>query len=132
MERIKTVGNGTFAGAIGRAPEPMQEIAWALRKMVLGVMPDVTELPWERQGNVGYGVGPKKMSEHFVYIMPASQHVNLGFYYGALLEDPRGLLEGSGKNLRHVKVRSLAQARSPELKGLVKRASRCLPRLKPS
>ena len=31
--------------------------------------------------------------------------MNLGFYYGAELADPTGLMEGTGKKLRHVKVR---------------------------
>jgi hypothetical protein len=129
MDKIRTVGSGSFEGAIKRAPREVQEIARALRRLVAGVMPDVVEVPWETQGNVGYGVGPKKMSEQFVYIMPATGHCNLGFYYGADLEDPAGLLEGSGKSLRHVKVRSLANAKSPALKTLVEQARGHLPRL---
>jgi hypothetical protein len=31
-------------------------------------MPDVVEVPWPRQRVIGYGVGPKKMSEHFCYV----------------------------------------------------------------
>src|SRR5271166_1274950 len=115
-QNIRTVGEGTFEGAIKRAPKPVQEIARALRKVVADVMPDVVEVPWETQGNVGYGVGPKKMSEQFVYIMPASKHVNMGFYYGAALRDPLKLLEGTGKSLRHVKVRTLADVKNPALK----------------
>jgi hypothetical protein len=33
-------------------------------------MPGVTEVPWVAQKSAGYGVGPKKMSEHFCYIAP--------------------------------------------------------------
>ena len=54
------------------------------------VMPGITEVPWAQQKTVGYGVGPKKMSEHFCYIAPAKKHVNLGFMYGADLPDPEG------------------------------------------
>jgi hypothetical protein len=32
-------------------------------------------------------------------------HVNVGFFYGAMLADPAGLLEGSGKRMRHVKLK---------------------------
>ncbi len=130
MNQIQTVGSGTFERAIARAPEAMREVAWALRRLVAKVMPDVTEVPWVRQGNVGYGVGPKKMSEQFCYIMPASQHVNLGFYYGADLDDPQRLLEGAGKNLRHVKVRSVADAKALALERLLRQASVHLPRRK--
>ncbi|HEY6459945.1 MAG TPA: DUF1801 domain-containing protein [Polyangiaceae bacterium] len=127
---MRTVGGGSFEGAIKKAPEDIREIARALRKLVAEVMPAVVEVPWETQGNVGYGVGPKKMSEQFVYIMPASKHVNPGFYYGADLKDPAKLLEGTGKSLRHVKVRSLADAKNPALKVLVERATGHLPKLK--
>ena len=64
----------------------------------------VVEVPWPRQRVVGYGVGPKKMSEHFCYLAAHNDHVNLGFKYGAALPDPEGLLEGPGKLMRHVKV----------------------------
>jgi hypothetical protein len=37
--------------------------------------------------------------------MPMRGYVNLGFYQGALLVDPKRLLEGTGKGLRHVKIR---------------------------
>jgi hypothetical protein len=45
------------------------------------------------------------MSEHFCYLGAYRDHVNLGFYYGAELPDPEGLMEGTGKKLRHIKVR---------------------------
>lgn len=127
---INTVGEGSFDAVIARSPEPVKEIARALRALVAEVRPGVTEVPWPVQGNAGYGVGPKKMSEQFCYIMPLSKHANLGFYYGADLPDPEGLLEGAGKSLRHVKVRSLDEARRPALRRLVAAASKHLPKLK--
>ena len=45
--------------------------------------------------------------------------MNLGFYHGAFLNDPAGLLEGTGRKLRHVKVRNMTEAKNPALKGLV-------------
>ncbi|MEJ0064366.1 MAG: DUF1801 domain-containing protein [Caulobacteraceae bacterium] len=41
----------------------------------------------------------------FAYVDAFSAHVNVGFFYGAELHDPAGLLEGAGKRMRHVKVR---------------------------
>lgn len=41
----------------------------------------------------------------FAYVATFQAHVNVGFYQGAALADPAGLLEGSGKRMRHVKVR---------------------------
>lgn len=41
----------------------------------------------------------------FGYVAAYRDHVNVGFFLGALLEDPAGLLEGTGKRGRHVKLR---------------------------
>ena len=41
----------------------------------------------------------------FAYVDAFSAHVNVGFYFGAALDDPAGILEGAGKRMRHVKVR---------------------------
>jgi hypothetical protein len=40
----------------------------------------------------------------FGYVNSFKTHVNVGFFHGAMLEDPAGLLEGSGKRMRHVKL----------------------------
>ncbi len=41
----------------------------------------------------------------FAYTGAFKAHVNVGFFHGAELDDPAGLLEGSGKRMRHVKLR---------------------------
>lgn len=40
----------------------------------------------------------------FAYVNVFKNHTNVGFFNGAHLEDPAGLLQGSGKNMRHVKL----------------------------
>ena len=40
----------------------------------------------------------------FAYTSVHAAHVNLGFYRGAELPDPAGLLQGGGKRMRHVKL----------------------------
>ena len=55
--------------------------------------------------------------------MVAKEHVIFGFMRGAMLRDPRKLLEGTGKYLRHVKLRSTADVRRPEVRVLVKQAA---------
>lgn len=41
----------------------------------------------------------------FAYVNAFRAHVNVGFFQGASLADPAGLLEGTGKYMRHVKIR---------------------------
>ena len=127
---IKTVGgNGTFEEVVSEASLEIKEIAYAIRAMLAEIKPGITEVPWGNQIIAGYGVGPKKMSEHFCYIAPQMNYVNLGFMYGADLADPEGLLEGSGKLLRHVKIRSLEDLEQPALRNLIEEASVHLPKL---
>ena len=40
----------------------------------------------------------------FGYVNTFKNHVNVGFFYGATLKDPTGLLQGNGKRMRHVKL----------------------------
>ena len=40
----------------------------------------------------------------FGYVNSFKSHVNVGFFNGASLDDPAGLLQGSGKRMRHVKL----------------------------
>jgi Domain of unknown function (DU1801) len=41
----------------------------------------------------------------FGYVNAFKAHANVGFFHGAMLADPAGLLEGTGKRMRHVKLR---------------------------
>jgi hypothetical protein len=64
------------------------------------------------------------------FFMVAKEHVLFGFMRGAMLRDPGKLLEGTGKYLRHVKLRSTAEVRRPHVRALVKHAAQ-LNRKKP-
>jgi hypothetical protein len=114
---------GTFEDAVAKAGAHARELAYLLRKLVAKIMPEVVEVPWPRMRIASYGVGPKKMSEHFCYISAQKNDVNLGFYYGAELPDPEGLLQGTGKLLRHVKIREPKAIRGRALRRLLKVAS---------
>ena len=117
---MKTVNtHGSFDEALFGSSCQVKEIARRLRKLIIDFYPEVVEVPWPKQKIIGYGVGPKKMSEHFCYIGAHREHVNLGFYYGAELSDPEGLLEGTGKKLRHIKVREAEEVAQPALRHLV-------------
>ncbi len=84
-----------FEQAIQTFSDDIREIARQTRKLIYTVLPDVVEVVWVRQKNTGFGTGPKKKTEHFCWIMPATNHVNLGFNYGAELPDPKKLLKGT-------------------------------------
>ena len=55
----------------------------------------------------------------FGYVNVFRAHVNVGFFHGAELEDATGLLEGSGKRMRHLKVRPGADLNLAALSALI-------------
>ena len=55
----------------------------------------------------------------FAYVNAFTAHVNVGFFRGAELVDPAGLLEGTGKYMRHVKVRPDGDVDAKALTGLI-------------
>lgn len=58
----------------------------------------------------------------FAYVNSFKSHVNVGFYYGAQLDDLAGLLQGSGKRMRHVKLAPGEKIDSAALRALIEAA----------
>ena len=58
----------------------------------------------------------------FAYVNAFKAHVNVGFFRGAELGDPNGLLEGTGKLMRHVKLRPERDVDAPALTKLIETA----------
>lgn len=113
---------GTFGELMDQSAESMRPIAEKLRDVVLDVDPETVEVVRLGDRAATYGVGPKKMSEGYAYILPHTEWVNFGFYRGTELPDPAGKLEGTGARMRHVKVRSVAEADDPQLRELLEAA----------
>lgn len=112
-----------FEQAIASFSEPIKALARQVRALIHNILPEVVEVVWVLQKNTGFGTGPKKNTEHFCWLMPAKNHVTLGFNYGAELPDPAKLLEGTGKLFRHVKIRSAEQLKDPALIELMRYAT---------
>jgi hypothetical protein len=117
------MSNG-FDEIVSKVSPHARQLAKQTRALIQSVYPAVVEVPWPKQRVIGYGVGPKKMSEHFCYISVSKDHINLGFMYGAELPDPEGLLGGEGKLLRHIRITRLEQLSNPALKELLNVASK--------
>ena len=58
----------------------------------------------------------------FAYVNAFTEHVNVGFFRGAELPDPAGLLEGTGRFMRHVKLRPGGPIDAAALEGLIRTA----------
>lgn len=100
---------------IADQPEPLADLLRELRRIIREEAPGAVESikwghpNWETDGNV-------------CYLSAFTEHVNLGFFRGAHLGDPAGLLEGTGKDLRHVKVRPGERLPEDGLRSLLREA----------
>lgn len=110
----------TFNDLLIITEEKLRPLVEELRKRILDIDSSACEVVRLGDRSVTYGVGPKKMSEGYVYIIPYKNWVNLGFYHGVNLTDPKGLLEGNGKKLRHVKNHTLEDVNRTELADLIR------------
>ncbi|ANM30529.1 hypothetical protein ABI59_14520 [Acidobacteria bacterium Mor1] len=88
---------GVDAWLVSR-PGPLGEIARRWFEALRACGDDVRELIHDGHPTACVG------DAAFAYVAVFKAHVNLGFYRGAELPDPAGLLQGSGKMMRHVKL----------------------------
>jgi hypothetical protein len=110
---------GTFEELMAITVPAMRPIARHLREVIVDIDLEYVEVVRLGDRAATFGVGPKKMSEGYAYILPHDKWVNLGFYKGALLPDPDSLMEGTGAKMRHVKIRSVEDAEKAAIRTLV-------------
>ena len=94
---------GTFAELIEQYPPHVQAIAQRLREIIYEALPQAEEKVWTK----GWRTAFYKDGTDVCGIGPQKSHCNFYLMHGALISDPDNLLEGTGKGMRHVKVRSL-------------------------
>lgn len=112
----------TFENILASARPELRPACESLHELISSLHEGFVEVVWPKQRIASFGVGPRKMSEHYAYIAVYASHVNLGFYHGASLSDPTGLLEGTGARLRHVRLRSVAEAKNRAVAALLREA----------
>ena len=94
------------------------ETARALRLVLAAAFPDAVEQV--DFGNKLLAVGRSMAMRDLAFaIIPHSAHVNLQLPDGVDLPDPDGLIEGTGKRIRHVKIRSVEAASSAAVRAIV-------------
>lgn len=94
----------------------LKEVAqhWHARMRRCG--PDVRELVHDGCPVVCVDAAP------FAYVNIFKTHLNVGFFHGAVLPDPIGLLQGAGKYMRHVRLAASTVVDTPALEALVEAA----------
>lgn len=95
-----------------------QDIIRALRKFVKRIAPKLSEaVKW---GN-GCWIGSKGP---VAYVYSDKEFVQFGFFHGSALKDPKGLLEGKGQYVRHIKVRNRTAIDERAFAALLRQAAR--------
>jgi Domain of unknown function (DU1801) len=122
--------------ALGEGPPPkellqflkrfdpeIQELALAARELVLKVLAPSNESILDVYAlalNFGFS---EKMKDQVVYIAVYTKHINIGFHRGAEMEDPQKVLEGSGKQMRHISIKAEADLGTPIIRDYLRRAA---------
>lgn len=108
----------TFDLYLADQPAKNQRLIRALRAFVKRTAPKLTE-------SVKWGNGCwLKDKEPVSYVYSAPTYVQFGFFRGSALTDPRGLLEGQGQYVRHIKVRKPADIDEAAFGALLRQAAR--------
>ncbi|MGA7923175.1 MAG: DUF1801 domain-containing protein [Thermoplasmata archaeon] len=107
----------TIGRAKGEAVPNLETIENVLHAVVRKAAPDLrVRRKWENDWYAG--------TDLVCCIGAFTHHVGVEFWRGGSLGDPAHLLEGTGKNLRHVKVRTEKEAKSRAFAALVREAAR--------
>lgn len=101
----------------------IQELAISLRDVVLHELAPCCEYILEVYV-ISLLYGPTHTPKDAVcYIAVMKDHINLGFPHGSGMRDPHHLLQGTGKQMRHIKLRRLEDLHHPAIRAYLQEAS---------
>ncbi|HKR58635.1 MAG TPA: DUF1801 domain-containing protein [Pyrinomonadaceae bacterium] len=110
-------------GFLGPYDRKIQRLALGLRKIVIEELGPCYENIYDAYSAVAMGYGSsERMSDGVCHIAVYERGVNLGFFHGTSLPDPEGVLEGAGKRIRHLSLKTKDDLDRPEIRVFLKRA----------
>ena len=95
-----------------------------MRLFILDAYPPANELLYHTHALTSLYSVTDKMTDGFCMIPIYTNHLNLGFTKGTLLPDPKGLLQGTGKLIRHIPITHINDYNNSAVKALVKASIR--------
>ena len=100
-----------------------QTLIRAVRKAMRARLPGAYELVYDNYNALVVGFGPsERASEAVLSVALYPRWVTLFFLQGAVLDDPAGLLRGSGTRVRHIVLRDAAVLDEPPVRALIRQA----------
>ncbi|WP_281987026.1 DUF1801 domain-containing protein [Aquimarina aggregata] len=93
-----------------------------LRNLILDIYPDSYELLYHTHALTSVYSVSEKMGDSFCMIPIYTNHLNLGFNKGTLLKDPKKILQGTGKFIRHIPIVNTNDYRNDKVQTLINSA----------
>lgn len=122
MKRMTTLPE-ELERLLARYDARVVELFAAAREAVLREAPGAAELVYDGYNAVAAAYTfTGRQHGAFCHVAAYSKYVNLGFNHGVDLDDPEGLLQGSGKAIRHVRVSDVARVRERAIVALIRQA----------
>ncbi|HEV8209876.1 MAG TPA: DUF1801 domain-containing protein [Vicinamibacterales bacterium] len=116
---MTTPSSSPASKLLARYPDDVQALALEAIRLIRRLLPEVDENADATAGLIAFGYGPGYKGMVCTLILSKSG-VKIGLVRGSELDDPRGLLEGSGKVHRYIQMKSAADLRRPGVSALVK------------
>lgn len=113
----------TLEELLARCTSRTRTTLQASRKGIVKAVPAAVERFRSGWGLLGYNA-----PSYFAFLFADENDVRLGFEWGVGLTDPMGLLEGSGRRVRHITLRSASDITRPEIAALLQDAAVFKPR----
>jgi len=107
-----------------RYPPAIQSLMLGVRRLIHEELAPCHEYIFNMRSTLVlvYSATEKVMADGVCNVTAWKKHVNLGFVRGTDLEDPAGLLEGTGKAMRHIQLHALEELGRREIRGLLRSA----------
>ena len=123
--KTKSDGARNLEAFLAKFDDEVADVARASLAWVRSITPGAMERVYDAYNalSIGFATGDS-LRETFLHVAVYPRHVNLGFNQGADLADPRKVLVGTGKAVRHVKIDSAARLDDPNLVKLVRAAAK--------
>ena len=125
MRRTDT--EAKIAEFTGRYSSEIEAQLSEARSGLRSLFPRGYELVFDNYNALVFAISPtERAADAFVSVAGYPRWVTLFFLRGAELEDPHGLLQGTGKQVRGVRLATGTEVRTPRVKALIKQATRAL------
>jgi hypothetical protein len=116
---MTTRSSSPVSKLLARYPDDVQALALEATRLIRRLLPDVEERADPTAGLIAFGSGPGYKGMVCTLLL-SKTGVKVGLVRGSELDDPRGLLEGSGKVHRYIQMKSAADLRRPGVSALIR------------